>query len=383
MKICHVITRMIIGGAQENTLFSCRGQIQAGHQVTLISGEETGAEGDLLTCQKVAGLQIKKISSLKRNLSLLDDYRAYRQLYRYFCSHEFDVVHTHSSKAGILARIAAYRAGVKVVVHTIHGLPFHRYEKWYKNWFYIFAERYASKFCQKIFSVADALTKEALQKKITSPQKYKTIRSGIDMNLCSSQKNLKLRQSLGISQDKVVVGKVARIFQLKGYEKLVQIAQHFKNSNVVFLIVGAGKLRPTIEKQIKKRNLGHLFIFVGLVKSEEVAQYISCMDILIHLSLHEGLPRVVVQALASSCPVVAYKLDGTPEVVKYNKSGFIYPPEQTQKLIEGLKSLVGDEKLRCKMGSYGRKLVIKEFTWQKMVADLNNEYELLLEQNKK
>ena len=380
MKICHIITRMVVGGAQENTLYSCRGQIEAGHQVVLLTGEETGEEGNLLTSQIEEGLKVVKIPSLKRNLSFLDDYRAYRYLKLFFKENHFDVVHTHSSKAGLLGRLAAYKSGIACVVHTIHGLPFHSYEKWYRNRLYILAERFAAKYCHKIFSVADAMTNQALQMGVGKPSLYRTIRSGMEVDIYKESHNMVLRHKLGIEDDCIVIGKVARLFDLKGHQELISIASQIvaKNKKVLFLIVGDGYLRSKLEENIRSRNLQQHFIFVGLVPPSEVASYMACMDILVHLSLREGLPRAIVQALASCRPVITYNLDGSPEVVKHYDTGLIYEPDDRDGLIEGLQQLISNSDLRKKLGKNGRELILKDFSWQVMVQNLQEEYNNLV-----
>ena len=133
MRICHVITRMIVGGAQENTLFTLRGHVEHGLDTVLLTGPTDGPEGKLLQRQQVPGLTVEIIPDLVRQLHPLKDWRAYRQMLRYFRKEKFDVVHTHSSKAGILGRLAARKAGIPVVVHTVHGHAFHPYQSLIKN----------------------------------------------------------------------------------------------------------------------------------------------------------------------------------------------------------------------------------------------------------
>ena len=157
MKICHVITRMIVGGAQENTLFTIVGHIQKGHEVVLITGPSPGPEGELLKNSDFPEFEIIEVPDLVREMNVKKDYSAYNELKRIFTERKFDVVHTHSSKAGILGRAAAWKVNVPFVTHTVHGQAFHPYEKPWKNFFYISAERWAAKRCHKIYAVAQAM----------------------------------------------------------------------------------------------------------------------------------------------------------------------------------------------------------------------------------
>ena len=152
LKICHVITQMIVGGAQENTLYTCQGLLENGHDVTLVTGPSPGPEGELLSRTCPEGLKIIEVSDLVRELSPKKDWRAYKQLREIFREQHFDVVHTHASKAGILGRIAARKEGVPFVVHTVHGQPFFKGQFFLLNWFYIAAEWYAARYCDKIFA---------------------------------------------------------------------------------------------------------------------------------------------------------------------------------------------------------------------------------------
>jgi len=166
LKICHIITRMIVGGAQENTFLSCLGQIEAGHDVTLITGPSPGPEGELLSRWNHPNLKIFENPFLVREISPLKDFRAYLTLKNFLKQNDFDVVHTHSSKAGIIGRFAAWHAKVPFVCHTIHGQAFHAYEKGFKNFLYITAEKFAAKKCHKIYAVADAMIQQCLNENI-------------------------------------------------------------------------------------------------------------------------------------------------------------------------------------------------------------------------
>ena len=133
LKICHVITRMIVGGAQENTLLTIKGHVEKGHESVLVTGFSPGREGELLKNVDLPDFRIETFPDLVRELSPWKDLMAFLKLRRFFKAEKFDVVHTHSSKAGIIGRLAAYASGVPVVVHTVHGQAFHPYEKWWRN----------------------------------------------------------------------------------------------------------------------------------------------------------------------------------------------------------------------------------------------------------
>lgn len=372
---------MIIGGAQENTLYSCQGQIENGHDVTLATGPTTGPEGKLLDNQKVPGLKIDILPNMVRELNPVKDLKVYFDLKKYFKENKFDVVHTHASKAGIIGRAAAWSVGIPVVVHTVHGPAFHRYEKAWKNKVYITAEKFAAKRCHKIVCVADAMTKQFLDAGISKEKMYRTVYSGMNLEdyLTLSGKST-VRQELGIPKDAIVIGKIARLFELKGHEFLIDAAKKIvdQNSKVHFLFVGDGLLKDELIKEIAKLGLTDHFHMPGLIPPYDVPKYVDAMDIVCHLSLREGLPRAVVQGLAAEKPVVTYNLDGAPEVVFNDKTGFICPPETVTEVQDSLIKLVESKELRKKLGGNGRELVKAKFAWQKMVEDLEDVYSKLL-----
>jgi len=381
LKICHLITRMIIGGAQENTLFSCRGQVANGHEVTLATGPTTGPEGKLLEEQNVDGLKIDIFPNMIRALNPIKDFKAYLDLKKYFEEQKFDVVHTHASKAGIIGRAAAWAAKVPAVIHTVHGPAFHRYEKPWKNKLYISAEKFAAKRCHKIVCVADAMTQQFLEAGISKPEMYQTVYSGMNLDdYLELDGDKSIRSQYGIPDDAIVIGKIARLFELKGHEFLIQAAKRLieKNKNVHILLIGDGLLRSEIENEIKSLGIENNFHFSGLIPPRDVPKHTAAMDIVCHLSLREGLPRAVVQGLAAEKPVVAYNLDGAPEVVFNDETGYICPAESVDEVTEALDKLVQSEDLRKKLGKAGRKLVSEKFAWQKMVDDLEIVYASVL-----
>lgn len=377
MKICHVITRMIIGGAQENTLFSCQGQVEAGHEVTLITGPTTGPEGTLLDKQKVPGLKVIELPSLIRELNPMVDWKAHHDLKRIFKEMKFDIVHTHASKAGIVGRTAAWAAKVPGIIHTVHGPAFHRYEKPWKNRLYIGAEKFAAKRCHKILCVADAMTQQFVDAKIAKPDFFRTIYSGMELGeYLQDSDGADIRQKLDIPMDALVIGKVARLFELKGHEFIIEAAKETckKFPKVVFVFVGNGLLHDELKAEIEKAGLEKHFRFAGLIPPTEVPRYIKAMDIVCHLSLREGLPRAVVQGLASAKPVVGYALDGSPEVILNDKTGFLCPAESIKEVVEAFDQLLSSEDLRKEYGANGRQLVKERFDWRVMCRHLEEEY---------
>lgn len=377
MKICHVITRMIVGGAQENTLFTIIGHIQKGHEVVLITGPSPGPEGELLKNSDFPDFEIIEVPDLVRELNFKKDYSAYKEMKRIFAERKFDVVHTHSSKAGILGRAAAWKVKVPFVTHTVHGQAFHAYEKPWKNLLYISAERWAAKRCHKIYAVAQAMIDQCVAAKVAPREKYKVVYSGMEIgDFLNSKPEPELREKLGIPENAKVIGTVSRLFPLKGYEYFLPVAYSIAKvfPNVHFLIVGDGSMRGWMDEQIDKMGLKSHFHFAGLVPPDEVYRYIALMDILMHLSLREGLPRCAVQALASGKPALGFKLDGTPEVVIDGETGYCAPAKDVKTIAASAIHILSNPELAKKMGENGKKMVAEKFNWHKMADILEEEY---------
>ena len=383
MRVTHVITRLIVGGAQENTIASVLGLRQKAEvEVQLLSGPTHGPEGSLES--KVAGTGLLTlVPSLTRPVHPWKDVLALRQLVRLFRRQRPDLVHTHSGKAGILGRLAAARAGVPIIVHTIHGPSFGAFQGGAANWLFRAAERQASRVTHQFVSVAEAMTQQYLAAGIGTPGQYSTIRSGFALEpylVAAQQPHLRTR--LGLAPTDFVVGKIARLFKLKGHDDLFTIAPDLvkQDANVKFLLVGDGPWRERFKARAAALGLEGRFIFAGLVTPADVPQYVAAMDVLVHLSAREGLPRSLPQALAAARPVVAYDCDGAKEVCLDNETGFLVPTGDLPRLTDCLLALARDPALRRRLGEQGQALVKSQFSVEKMVDDLYALYRRLAEE---
>ena len=377
LKICHVITRMIIGGAQENTLYTIQGHLEKGHEVTLVTGPTTGPEGQLLKTFRPSGMRLVEVPELIRSLNPVQDWRAYRKLRKFFEENHFDVVHTHASKAGIVGRVAARKAGVPFVVHTVHGQAFHPYQAALKNQLYIAAERFAAKYCDRIYAVAQAMIDQCVAAGVAPREKYQVVYSGMDLqSFVNARRSPELRARLGIPADAPVVGMLARLFELKGHDCMIAAAPQIvaQVPDVRFLFIGDGVLRETLQTEIARLGLAEHFVFAGLIPPEQVPEYLAQVDVLAHLSLREGLPRACVQALATAKAVVAYPLDGTPEVVLDGETGLLGAPEDVAQVAANVVRLLQDRELRERLGRRGQQLVLERFDWRKMADTLETSY---------
>lgn len=385
MRVLHVITRMILGGAQENTLLTVIGQQKnPDFRVTLLTGVGDGKEGDLHAEARAAGVDLVILPSLVRPIRPATDLRAFWELYRFIRRGRFDIVHTHSSKAGILGRLAARAAGVPVIVHTLHSLVFHEYQKAWQNWVYIRLKRLCAPMTHSLISVNDATARGALAAGVGRPEQHVTIFSGMELepflSVGERMTPAEARVRAGIPADAPVVGKIARLFPLKGHEQFFDAAARIAAArpDAWFLLVGDGELRQALEARARELGIADRTVFAGLVPPPEVPSYIQAMDVVVHTSLREGIARVIPQAGAVGKPVVTFAMDGAPEVVRDGQSGFLVPPLDTAALADRVVELFGDPARREAMGREAREFVAANFTAEQMVERINRIYYRLL-----
>jgi len=379
VRIVHLITRLIVGGAQENTLLTCQDLLREhGDDVLLATGPGLGPEGSLERDAEARGIPMRVLPELRRAIDPLRDWRSYRSIQR--CLREFkpEVVHTHSGKAGLLGRKAAWELGVPAIVHTVHGAPFHPYQGRAGRWFFRHCERYAARRCHRIVSVADAMTRLMVDAKVAEPEKFVTVYSGMDVEpfLHAAVSRDQVRGELGFGPRDIVVGKIARLFHLKGHADLIQAAGRVVRNvpQVRFVLVGDGILRSRLEAQIRRAGLESCFRFVGLVPPERIAPLLGAMDLVVHLSLREGLARVLPQALIAGVPAVSYDIDGAREVVIPGETGYLLEPRDIKGVATAVTELARDRELRQRLGTCGRTRFADVFRHRETTAQLRQLY---------
>jgi glycosyltransferase involved in cell wall biosynthesis len=377
LRILHVITRLIVGGAQENTLLTAIGQHQTpGFRVTLLAGIDEGPEGNLHDEARAAGVDLQLMRELVRPIDPLTDAIALAKLTVFCRRGRYDIVHTHSSKAGILGRVAARAAGVPIVVHTLHSLVFGEHATPNKNALYILLKRLVAPLTHRYISVCDATRRGALDKGIGRPENHCVVYSGFHI-----EPFLRIREELsvaevGLAPEHLVVGKVARISQQKGHEHFVEAARLIAAAEprARFLLVGDGNQRQAIEDRIGRLGLRERFVLAGLVPPEAVPALMQAMEVVVHTSLREGLARVIPQAAAVGKPVVGFALDGTPEAIQDGVSGFCARPYDAAEVAARVLEILPDEERRCRMGKAGRTFATANFPVEVMVDRINAVY---------
>jgi glycosyltransferase involved in cell wall biosynthesis len=389
LKIVHVITRLILGGAQENTLITCKLLAERGHDVTLITGPALGPEGELFNQTQGQKYETVVIDEMRRAIEPFKDFVSYRKLKKLLRQLQPDIVHTHSAKAGILGRYAGaalkgtWAPNRPAVVHGIHGLAFHPYQSQWLNRLYIAIEKATAKRTDYFVSVADAMTDQSKAVGIGVDKPYVTAYSAIDeqqfLEPVPPEKKAQFRRDHDIPADAVVLVTIARLFMLKGHDYIIESAPELAKrfDNVVWLFVGNGNLADQYKQQVRELGLADRFRFTGLVPPSQVPLTIQASDILVHCSLREGLARTLPQAMLCGRPAISFDVDGAREVVN-NSTGRLVPPKDVSQLIEACAELVGDQALREKLGQTGRDSVTRKFAPDTMVDTIEQVYQTLM-----
>lgn len=376
LRVAHVITRLCKGGAQENTFHTVRLANRGRFAVDLVCGDTAPGEPCMEGTVHDAGIEIVRVPSLVRNPSLLRDWRAYRELVALFRDHRYDIVHTHTSKAGYLGRMAAAKARVPIVVHTPHGHIFFGYFNRLLTAFYTLLERQAARKTDRLIELTQRGIEQHLAEGVGTREQWTSIFSGIDpmpFEDAGAQRD-QTRAALGVMPREFLVGGVGRLEPVKGFSYFVRAARIIAESlpSARFILVGDGSERAALEHAAKS---GPRIEFLGM--RDDVPALMAAMDVCIVPSINEGMGRVILEAGAAGTPVVATNVGGIPEVVREATTGLLVRPCDETGIASAVLSLAADPVLRKRMGEAAREHA-KQFTLARMVGMIESLYETLV-----
>jgi glycosyltransferase involved in cell wall biosynthesis len=376
--VLHLITRLDRGGSADNTLLSCLGLDDLGWEVTLAYGRTTEPSPVLDEIERRSSIERVTIPSLVRAVDPISDTRALRSIRRLIGRGAYDVVHTHSSKAGILGRLASRGSGARVV-HTPHGHVFEGYFNPLVSRALVVVERIAARWCDRIVVLTDRGREEHLAQGVGSPEQFVTIHSGVRLGPYRNgmPRRDAARLALGLSGNAQVVGCVARLTPIKGQAVLLEAIARLSERlpEVRLLLVGDGEDRVALQARARRADLSGKVIFAGALADPRPAM--AAMDLVAMPSLNEGQGRAVVEAMAAGLPVVASRVGGLPEVLDGERGGLLVPPGDPETLADAIELLLSSRQRAKELVEAGR-LRAARYDDRTMIDRLSALYQLLL-----
>jgi len=393
IRVAHIITKLELGGAQQNTLYTIEHLPRDKYEVILISGC-----GGILDeeAKKIPQTKVYFVPELVREISPFYDFVAFLRLLRLLRLLRPDIIHTHSSKAGILARWASCFCNLinhftispfhhfTIIIHTFHGFGFNSYLKFPLKEIFIFLEQITALISTKLIAVSEENIKKGTGYFIGNKNKYVLIRSGIKIDQFKEGSRPlraelleKMRKEFRIQPEEKVVTMITPFKPQKAPLDFVRTAKYVKEKtpNVKFLLVGDGELRENLESVICNLQLSGSVLLPGWRR--DIPEILAITDIFVLTSLWEGLPRTILEAMSSGKPVVATAVDGNREIVKNGITGFLVPPKEPQKIAEKVIFLLANQEIARKMGNEGKKIINTSFDIDCMVNQLDQLYNSL------
>jgi glycosyltransferase involved in cell wall biosynthesis len=407
-RILHIITRQDKGGSAENTLLTVLGLNKEKYDVTLVKGatlestmsddEREANERDLKTASD-SGVKIITIAELVRRINPLNDLKAFIKLFFIIKKGKYHIVHTHTSKAGIIGRWAAWLCRTPIIIHTPHGHIFYGYYGKFKTKVFIVIERITALITDRIITLTDREKQEHVDFRIATPEKFITIHSGVETKRffeVTHEDTKRIRKELNIPEDCLVIGTVGRLVEVKGHTYLIQAAHKILKSlqspfkditgqaykDIKFIIVGDGPLMEDLKREAEsplnppsppftKGGQGGI-IFAGW--RNDVPAIISVFDIFVLPSLNEGMGKVLIEAMLLKKAIIASRAGGIPDLIRDGENGILVKPASPDELAEAIIDLIKSEDKRKMMGDKGR-LVAESYSDKSMVEEIEILYE--------
>ncbi len=378
-KVVHIITRLDHGGSARETLQTVLGHDRGRFRVSIAFGRPETTTADDAALLKAdlqqlgqADVSVFQVPPLVREINPVLDAWATVALWRLLRRVRPEVVHTHTSKAGVVGRFAAWLARVPVVIHTPHGHIFYGYYGTVTSAIIRLLERLLAKITDRIVTLTDRGAQEHVQYKIAGAEKFATIHSGIDLiHFRSVQVNPAVkRKELGLPPEGPIIGTLGRLVPIKGQEWLLKAAPRVlaEFPQACFVIIGDGPMLGELRQLTSQLGIGLRVVFLGA--REDVPECLAALDLFVLPSLNEGMGRALLEAMAVGCPVVATCVGGIPDIVADGATGLLVPPRDDRALAEAILTLLRDRSRRAAYGEAARRHVDGRFDVKTMVRSI-------------
>lgn len=367
-RIAQIITLSEYGGAQKHVLILSSLLAEKGYSVDIYAGA-----GDMFQSEiKQDNIKFIRVKNLIRNINIVKDFKAAVELYGYLKKGKYDVAHCHSSKAGLLGRVAAKFAGVRKIVFTAHGFEFNEPMSRYKKLFYIMLERITALFCDKIIVVSQFDYDSAIKYKIAPEKKLVYIPNAIDdIDKAQLKDKSLLRKELNIPEDEFILGTMANFYATKGYKYLAEALKRLYDENYKFtaLLVGTGLLYNNIKDMCRDyENIR----FLGFRKDNY--DLINMYDLFILSSVKEGMPYVILETMKLAKPILCTNVGALNDIIKNGKNGFIVEPESSDAIYDALKNILDNKDILMTVGKNAKNFVDKNFSLSDFSENILNIY---------
>jgi glycosyltransferase involved in cell wall biosynthesis len=381
--IVHIITRLDMGGSAQNTLQTCK-QLCGKYETILIHGlsyesrmtdreKRIIAEG--IEEVKSKGVKVLALPAMVRSIRPFKDFKAFLSLVWLMFKENPDIVHTHSSKAGILGRLAAKIAGVPHIIHTPHGHVFYGHFGPWTSKVFLRVEKIFSRFTDRMVALTDGEKNDYINLSVCPPEKIIKIHSGVDIKhfIHRNGNRVEKRRSLGLNQNGAVIGFVGWLLPIKGPDYLLKAMDYIWQAHpeTSLVLVGKGDLDLDLRAEALRKKINGKVKFLGW--REDVDEILQIFDMLVLPSLNEGMGRVLVEAMAAAKPVVASRVGGIPDLVRDGQNGYLVAPADEKALAEGIIKLLDAPENAKEMGLRGQQYC-QQFSLQAMIAKLDNLY---------
>jgi glycosyltransferase involved in cell wall biosynthesis len=392
IKVIHIITRLDMGGSAQNTLLTALNHDPKLYSVCLIKGsthesamteEETQVVNKQLANAKKQGIQIVDLPALVRRISPFNDIKSFVSIFRILRKSKPNIVHTHTSKAGILGRLAAWMARVPIIIHTPHGHVFYGHFGRSLSRIFLQIEKLLGRITHHQIALTPEECNDYLNLSVSHPSNTSVIHSGVDVHrfIEGAKQRTRKRKELGIPRSSIVIGYVGWLITIKGVTYLVsamaKVLEKYPNS--LLILVGKGDDKGgeeiKLKEQVERAGLADKVHFLGW--RSDMDEIMGCFDIFVLPSLNEGMGRVLVEAMAARLPIVASSVGGIPDLIKDGKNGLLVPPEDASALEKAISALLEDKAQRKRMGEAGKKMC-RPYSTEAMVEQIDDLYRELL-----
>ena len=370
IKVCIIVTKLELGGAQKVAIDLCKKTDKDKFEFFMICGM-----GGILDDETSGVIKVYFVKDLIREINPLKDFKAFIEIYKIFKKEKPDIVHTHSSKAGILGRITAFAAGIKTIIHTIHGFPFNDTQSFFKKNLYITLEKLCAAVSMVLIPVSTENIKKGLSYKIGKEKQYRYIRLGIDIE---NFKNLNhaplLKKELGLEETDKIVTTIGPFKPQKNLADFIKAANIVlkKDSSFKFIITGDGEGRPELERLIATYGLENRVILLGWRR--DISNILNSSDFFAMTSLWEGLPISTIEAMACGLIPVVNDVDGQREIVKDGVNGFLVKPYVPEDIAAKILFLAKNPEIKDKMSKNAKETIDETFGIDYMIKQHENLY---------